>query len=120
VSAQNQPARTSPPAGALTTTLSRDEILALERYLQRLGLRTGATNGNFDAATQEAVRTFWRNQKKTGQPVVDENFLTLVQIAISTDHSQGGVMPVVITTSDRIGNVPPVTPNLDALLNQPR
>ena len=117
---QNQPAPPSPPAKNLGTTLSRDEVVALEQYLQRLGLQVGNVKGNFDAATQEAALTFWHNQSKSGQPVVDENFLTLVQIAVSADLSRGGVTPVVVTTADRIGSVPQATTNLDALLKESR
>lgn len=117
---QNQSLPPAPPANILSTSLSRDEVVALEQYLQRLGFQVGTVNGNFDAATQNAVRTFWRNQNKTGQPAVDENFLTLVQIAVSADPSRRGVTPVVVTTSERIGTVPQGTTNLDALLKQPR
>lgn len=117
---QNQSLPPAPPANILSTSLSRDEVVALEQYLQRLGFQVGTVNGNFDAATQNAVRTFWRNQNKTGQPAVDENFLTLVQIAVSADPSRGGVTPVVVTTSESIGTVPQGTTNLDALLKQPR
>lgn len=117
---QNPSLWPSPPANALSTTLTHDEVVALEQYLQRLGFRDGTVSGNFDAATQEAVRRFWRNQNKAGQPDVDENFLTLVQIAVSADQSRGGVAPVVITTSERIGNAPQGTSNLDALLGEAR
>lgn len=117
---QNQLSRPSPPAGNLGTTLTRDEVVALEQYLQRLGFHVGPVKGNFDAATQEAVRTFWRNQNRTGQPTVDENFLTLAQIAVSAERSRGGVTPVVMTTSERIGSAPQGTTNVDALLKDPK
>jgi surface antigen len=116
---QNQPLRPSPPAKSLSTTLSRDEVVALEQYLQLLGFQVGTGKGNFDPATQEAVRVFWRNQNRTGQPTVDENFLTLVQIAISADRARGGVAPVVITTSEPIGSAPQGTTKLEALLKDP-
>lgn len=119
-SAQNQSQRPPPPAETLSTSLSRDEVVALEQYLQRLGLQVGSVKGNFDAVTQEAARAFWRNQNRTGQPTVDENFLTLVQITVSADRSRGGVTPVVVTTSERIGAVPQATTNLDVLLKEAR
>lgn len=117
---QNQSLRSSPRASSLSTSLSRDELAALQQYLQRLGLQIGNTKGNFDPTTQEAVRIFWRNQNRPGQPAVDENFLTLVQIAVSADPLRGGVNPVVVTTSERIGSVPHGTTNLDVLLKAPR